>query len=195
MDLDQIVNKVYTYYPKHHSPFSTDYDFTKEVRQKTMHIPQLKAEVRAAWHYLIQCLQQDLDHYGIMDESAAFDKDFCNYLMYNTKSETGLFRVHLLLSVLEPVHAILISLYSGPDNNHIITCDYDEEVITRDGSRQAIMNDVVKVNGRVGEIFKTQEIKMRVLSSIVVQDIATQSKAKGTVTLFDCLFTDHLAVY
>lgn len=192
-----LLKKIYTYYPKN-CPVSEEFERTPETKLKLKTINNAKTDFEPQWKKLIHILQEKITGYSLSDESAIYDREFCNYAVYLLSEEDLLFRIHLLVSMLNPYHIILISGYRPIDDNLSIIGDFEyveknsslnDVQLIRIKKEVAIVDCVVKKN------IRTEAVKMNELKSIIVPHIEIEDKKMGEVTLFDCLFTTFMLAY
>ena len=193
-----LLKKIYNYYPKDCSAFSEEFDRTPETILKLKTINSTKADFETRWKNLMHSLQEKITGYSFSDESPIYDREFCNYSIYLLCEEDLLFRMHLLVSVLHPVHCILISGYRPINDDLSIIGDFEyveknsnliETQLSRIKKEFSIVDHVIKEN--IG----TQLVKMEELKSTIVPHIEIEDKKMGEVNLFDCLFTTFMLAY
>lgn len=195
MNVNEIVTKLYEYFPKDHSPFSNTYSKTKEAQLKDRVIYTLKKDAVHKWNTLINLIEVDLGHSSLVDHTPQLENNFCNYSTCIHVFEKMIFRIHILVCLLEPFHTILVSSYSLPNQNYRLTTSArDVSAHINSVDSQAIVTALrcEDINIRIEQIFQSNFIEMSTLQDVIISDIALQNKNKGTVNLFDCLFVTEL---
>jgi hypothetical protein len=195
--MQEILDKIYLYYPVNCNPFSEDYDQSPQTTLKLATISKLKRDFSPVHRLLLNRLKATITGYELTDQTAIYDREFCNYLSYTMQENNLLYRLHLLISVLHPVHCVLVSAYNIPGQQLIAFCDYGElkNHLKIDGIlHKKLTTEIATVNKIVKELAGTEEVKMSQLNKIFVPGIQTQDRM-NEVSLFDLLFTSYFHLY
>jgi hypothetical protein len=80
LNVDELIEKIYDYYPKHISPFSVEFDESPETRWKVASISKLKLEFFEKWNFLFHSLKMEISGDEISDQSAIYDREFLQLL-------------------------------------------------------------------------------------------------------------------
>ncbi len=196
LDKIQLLHTIYKYFPKGLMFADIEYDNSSQTRLKLKMINSKKRENYVLFAKLVNRLRGEVSE-GIINQSPLFDKEFCNYLMFDIKVGKFFFRFHILLSFLEPFHSIVITCYNQDFNKLIFTGDF-EEIKTKnyfsDREEEIVLSKVKIIEEEITNIFQTTDVKMSELLDII-PDIETGGKELGEVTFFDCLFTNFLQLY
>lgn len=205
----EILDKIYTYYPKNCR--DEEFDSSAETVLKLAAIQKLKADFKMKWEGVIHSMEDKLikpslySHLTIVDQSAIYDRQFCNYITYSTNNGGLHIRMHLLVSLLHPLHTILVSVFHMSEKEPPVISDYTEitNYIDIDSiQKELIENKAVIINNLVTQSLGTKQIKMIDLKNEIVPyielevpDTGVQNRKNGEVTLFDCLFTNFFIIY
>ena len=193
-----LLNRIYTYYPKGIEFGSVEYDFAPETELKLKVINQRKSENLESFSKFLDRLRENVNGI-VLDESACYDKEFCNYARYDISTcESSFIRFHILLSFLEPFHCLLVTRFSHDDPTGIpIAVDYNEIRNRNDYSEQpkvVVFQQVKLITKEITNSFNSSEIRFSELGDII-PDIETGQKTLGNTTLFDCLFTTYVQLF
>lgn len=182
------LKEVYRYYPKGKSPFQskTDYDLIYLNRIKS--VQDLKRALAEEWSLFVSAVRERIPGHKVTDQSALFHDKFCNYLDYYPAEGKGLFKVHVLLSVLQPYHTILVTDFLGFDGVKML--DYDEFCINNERRHQQYLEEIRQIQSLLETLFDTKTVYYRDLSKIRVPDVSLKTK-KANVNLFDLVFTNY----
>ena len=186
---------IYTYFPKGIEYSDEAYDNAPETQLKLISIKKRKVDNSILFTKLINTLKTKINT-EISDQSPCYDKEFCNYIRFNTKIENYFFRFHILLSFLEPYHCIMVTCYD--QNQHLIFTTDCEDIGSKiellQKQKKILLSQAEMITKEINDIFKTSGVKMGDLQEIV-PDIETGDNVFGNVKLFDCLFTATLQYF
>jgi hypothetical protein len=196
MNLAELENSVYLYFPKLLSPFSEEFDSAPETLRKQVMIRRKKEIYAQQWNDMLENLRISFLK-GIYDGTGL--DNITNPFLYAVASHGiggRLLRWHIMLSLIERVHCIFISLFrhnAAPLSGDIDSTEIIKYMSLSDDLNMrrhfAIINDcfVAKFNSE----FKAYSA----LAGYNLPMIHLQDRPLGTATLFDCLFTTNLVLY
>ncbi|ANH82633.1 hypothetical protein A8C56_18110 [Niabella ginsenosidivorans] len=180
--------EIYRYYPKGRSPFHSKEDYDQIYLNRKKSVQSLKGAIAEEWSTFVNAVRERVPGHVVTDQSALFHDKFCNYLDYYPVEGKGLFKVHVLLSVLQPYHTILVTDFFGFDGVKML--DYDEFCINNETRHQQYLNEIRDIQSLLEKLFDTKTVYYRDLSKIRVPDVSLKTK-KANVNLFDLVFTNY----
>lgn len=194
-DKSSLLHTIYKYYPLD-IQISPEYDLSSETQMKWRTINDRKEKNFLQFRRLYVALKTHVND-SILDESACYDKEFCNYLRYTSRIGDFYFRFHILFSFLEPLYCILTACYNQQYTECMFTCDYEDikkQEVIPENVRGAVLSEAELIKKEIHKFFDITRVKFSELQDIVPR-IETHEKKEGEVNLFDCVFTGNLQLF
>ncbi|MCF3111295.1 hypothetical protein LL912_21085 [Niabella sp. CC-SYL272] len=181
-------SKIYDHYPKGITPLVDRQEYERVYARRKRSVKMLKQALEEQWNGFVQALDEILTRYELKDRTDLFHNKFCYYLDCTSKEGRGLFKIHVLLSVLMPWHSIVVTDFLGLNGTAMM--DHDQFCLNDGKRHQQYLKDIGMINYLLRESFQTEMVLFRELNKVPVPGAYLQTK-KANVNMFDLVFTNY----
>ncbi|MBZ4188567.1 hypothetical protein [Niabella beijingensis] len=188
MNTSSFLKEVYNHYPKGLTPLVDRQEYEEVYARRKRSVRALKEALGEQWEAFRQALAAGLTRYELNDRTDLFHNKFCYYLDCTSKEGRGLFKIHILLSVLMPWHSIVVTDFLGLNGTAML--DHDQFCLNNETKHRQYLETVKTINRLLGTFFNTRQVLFRELNKVPVPGAYLQTK-KANVHLFDLVFTNY----
>ncbi|WP_300603108.1 hypothetical protein [Niabella sp.] len=181
-------SKIYDHFPKEVTPLADRQEYERVYARRKRSVRTLKEGSMTQWKEFVQLLGENLLRYELKDQTELFHNKFCYYLDCTSKEGRGLFKIHVLLSVLMPWHSIVVTDFLGLNGSAMM--DHDQFCLNDEKRHRQYLEDIGMIDQLLRESFQTKAVLFRELNKVPVPGAYLQTK-KANVNLFDLVFTNY----
>lgn len=188
MNPPSLLKKIYDHYPKGLSPLVDQQEYERVYARRKRSVRMLKQVLEEQWNGFVRTLGETLTRYELKDRTDLFHNKFCYYLDCPSKEGRGLFKIHVLLSVLMPWHSIVVTDFLGLNGTAMM--DHDQFCLNDERRHQQYEEDIRTIDRLLRAAFQTEPVLFRELNKVQVPGAYLQTK-KANVNMFDLVFTNY----
>jgi len=183
-----LLKKIYAHYPKGVTPLVDQQEYERVYARRKRSVRMLKQALEEQWNGFVRTLGEALTRYELDDRTDLFHNKFCYYLDCTAKEGRGLFKIHVLLSVLMPWHSVVVTDFLGLNGTSMM--DHDQFCLNDEKRHQQYLENIRMIDALLCSSFRTELVLFRELNKISVPGAYLQTK-KANVNMFDLVFTNY----
>lgn len=188
MNPPSLLKKIYDHYPKGLTPLVDRQEYEQVYARRKRSVRMLKQALEQQWNGFVRTLGETLSRYELKDRTDLFHNKFCYYLDCPSKEGRGLFKIHVLVSVLMPWHSIVVTDFFGLNGTAMM--DHNQFCLNDEKRHQQYKEDIRIIDRLLRVSFQTEPVLLRELNKVQVPGAYLQTK-KANVNLFDLVFTNY----
>ncbi|AHF17722.1 hypothetical protein [Niabella soli] len=188
MNKTQLVKKVYDYYPKGLTPAADQVGYDRAYARRKRSARIMKERLSPQWEAFMRALKERFPPHQLKDQTELYLNKFCFYLDYASNENRGLFKVHILLSVLMPWHSIVVTDFM--EYNGAMLLDHDQFCLNNEAGYRRYQEEIALIDQLLKSHFKTELVLYRDLNKIMMPGAYLKTK-KANVNMFDLVFANY----
>lgn len=188
MDKSQLVKRIYDYYPKGLTPALDKAEYDRAYAKRKRSARAMKERRGPQWTSFKQALKEQFPQHNLKDQTALYHNKFCFYLDYTPSENRGLFKIHILVSVLLPWHSIVVTDFF--EYNGAMLLDHDQFCLNNEAGHCRYQKEIRIIEELLKAHFHTEPVLYRDLNKIMMPGAYLNTK-KANVNMFDLVFANY----